>query len=145
MRPRINARAGFALLMGLLLLEGCGPAARVRVSGEVTYEGQPLVRGTIVFAPEEASAGPSTGAEIVDGRYEVPGELGVSPGVSYRVEITSLAKSGKFIANPFDPKGPPLELDANFLPASYNMQSMLRAKVGARDNRFDFALKKDGQ
>jgi hypothetical protein len=128
----------------LMLAAGCSSGARVQISGEVTFEGEPLSQGTIVFTPVDATAGPSTGCDIVAGKYDVPGEMGVSPGVIYRVQITSLAKSGKFIANPFDAKGPPLELDANYLPATYNMRSILRIKVASGSNRIDFALKKDG-
>ena len=99
-------RLPLAVVMGLCLpaLSGCGSGARVRLAGDVVFEGQPLTHGTIVFTPVDPSAGPSTGGDIVDGRYDVPGEMGATPGVMYRVEITALAKSGKFIANPFDPK-----------------------------------------
>jgi hypothetical protein len=128
----------------LVLAAGCGSGSRVQISGEVTFEGQPLSQGMIVFTPVDTAIGPSTGCEIVSGKYHVPSGLGAAPGVTYQVQITSLAKSGKFIANPFDSKGPPLELDANYLPATYNARSILKVKVVPGSNCFDFALKKDG-
>jgi hypothetical protein len=137
----------FALVLAgacLMLLAGCNSGSRMQLTGEVTFEGQPLSQGTIVFTPVDATAGPSTGCDIVSGKYDVPGELGGSPGVVYKVQITSLAKSGKFIPNPFDPKGPPVEVDANFLPATYNTRSILTVKIVSGSNRIDFALKKDG-
>jgi hypothetical protein len=144
----MNTESNKYVLMGvgvcLILVSGCGSGSRVPLSGEVTFEGQPLSNGTIVFTPVDATAGPSTGCDIVAGKYDVPGEMGASPGVIYQVQITSLAKSGKFIANPFDPNGPPVELDANFLPATYNTRSILKIKVVPGSNRVDFALKKDG-
>jgi hypothetical protein len=128
----------------LMLLVGCNSGSRVQLTGDVTFESQPLSQGTIVFTPVDAAAGPSTGCDIVAGKYDVPSEMGATPGVIYLVQITSLAKSGKFVPNPFVANGPPLELDANFLPATYNARSILRVKVVSGSNRFDFALKKDG-
>jgi hypothetical protein len=144
----MNTESSKYVLLGigvcLILVSGCGSGSRVPLSGEVTFEGQPLSNGTIVFTPVDATAGPSTGCDIVAGKYQVPGEMGASPGVVYQVQITSLAKSGKFIANPFDPKGPPVELDANFLPVTYNTRSILKIKVVSGNNHVNFALKKDG-
>ena len=127
-----------------LILAGCGSGSKVRLAGEVTFEGQPLSKGTIVFTPVDTSAGPSTGADIVDGRYDIPSDVGVTPGTIYLVQITALGKSGKTIANPFDPKGPKLELDANYLPASYNTNSKLKLKVVGGNKQIDFPLNKDG-
>lgn len=134
----------FALTASLILLTGCSSNSCVEIAGEVTFDGRPLQRGTIVFTPENPEAGPSTGCDIVDGKYQVPAAKGVQPGTSYRVQIASLAKSGKFIPNPFDRKGPPLEVEENFLPPSYNTQSILKIAVGTGTQNFNFALYKEG-
>jgi hypothetical protein len=127
-----------------LMLAGCGPSSKVHLTGEVTFEGQLLPKGTIVFTPVDHSAGPSTGGDIVNGRYDIPSDVGVTPGTIYIVQITALGKSGNLIDNPFNPKGPKLELDANYLPASYNTNSKLKVKVIGGNNRIDFPLNKDG-
>src|SRR5207244_8143771 len=53
----------------LPLLAGCDSSSKkVAVSGTVTYDGQPVEYGTIVFAN---SGGPTSGGEIKDGKYSV--------------------------------------------------------------------------
>jgi hypothetical protein len=37
-----------------------------------------------------------------------------------------------------------VELDANFLPVTYNTRSILKIKVVSGNNHVNFALKKDG-
>jgi len=61
----------------LALLVGCGQTPRepTGVVGKVTYRGQPLALGTIVFTPdpERGAAGPPVGVEIQpDGAYRLP-------------------------------------------------------------------------
>ena len=55
-------------------LVGCGESGppRYSASGAVTWNGQPVPRGYIVFTPNSASGnpGPGTQAEIIDGRYK---------------------------------------------------------------------------
>jgi hypothetical protein len=55
-------------------LAGCGEQGppRYDLSGAVTWEGQPVPRGYIVFTPDNAAGnvGPGTQADIVDGRYQ---------------------------------------------------------------------------
>ncbi len=60
----------------LFLAAGCfGPSASV--SGEVTYDGQPVKSGYVTFTPADGK-GPSVGAPIKDGTYSakdmLPGE-----------------------------------------------------------------------
>jgi hypothetical protein len=69
-------------LLAAALLTGCGsPCA---VSGDVTYEGQPVEQGQITFYPADGK-GPPAGAPISRGRYEVSGLV---PGPKL-VEITA--------------------------------------------------------
>lgn len=53
----------------LLVAAGCGGSSAV-VSGQVTYDGQPVENGAITFQPADGR-GPSTGAQITGGRYQV--------------------------------------------------------------------------
>jgi hypothetical protein len=54
----------------LLLLAGCGSSATTSASGRVTYQTKPVENGAISFLPADGH-GPTAGAEIVDGRYEI--------------------------------------------------------------------------
>lgn len=73
-------------LAGLVLLSlvssGCsssdeGPT-KYQLSGKVTFQGKPVPKGQITFAPDNASGnrGPGSGAAIVDGRFETPSGKG---------------------------------------------------------------------
>jgi hypothetical protein len=71
---------------------GCGDSSglptRYRVSGTVTYNGKPLERGTISFAPADGK-GRAAGGTITDGRYSLTTQDpddGAIPG-KYRVGI----------------------------------------------------------
>ncbi len=79
----------YAALAGLIVAafsSGCRPAyegpQRFRVSGSVTYKGQPVPKGQIRFMPDTSkqNRGPGGGAQIVDGRYETVRAMGVVGG-----------------------------------------------------------------
>ena len=63
----------------LLSLSGCGvDDGRESLSGNVTFDGQPLVYGEIVFRPTE---GPEGTATVRDGKYDTDdGGLGITKG-----------------------------------------------------------------
>lgn len=68
-----------------LAIAGCsssdeGPT-KYQLSGKVTFQGKPVPKGQITFAPDNASGnrGPGSGAPIVDGHFETPpgkGQIG---------------------------------------------------------------------
>src|SRR5262245_38511749 len=95
-RHRIAALLGLALL----LATGCGPRSgnRVAVSGTVTFDGQPVDGGAIVFLPQGdgASDRARSGSGIEAGKYAIPAEKGPAPG-KYRVEIRWPRPTGKQI------------------------------------------------
>ena len=68
-----------------LAFPGCSTGPKVyRVSGTVTYLGQPLPAGVIFFDPDttKGNSGPQGYASIKDGRYDTadPGGTGVGGG-----------------------------------------------------------------
>jgi hypothetical protein len=71
---RRAARAALTALpaLGCLLLLGCGGEKTYRVSGNVTFKGQPLPVGKIYFIPDgsKGNTGPSGYADIKDGKYD---------------------------------------------------------------------------
>jgi hypothetical protein len=68
MRRRRVAGAGL-LVLALVLLggQGCG-SSTATISGEVTYDGQPVGDGSITLTPADGK-GPVVGGEIREGKY----------------------------------------------------------------------------
>ena len=63
-----------ATIFCLLLLAGCGRAsgpARYEISGKVTYAGQPVPTGSILFVPDKSKGndGPGVSADIQEGFF----------------------------------------------------------------------------
>ena len=74
------------IVVGLIALVafGCGPKdkrIRNRVTGAITYGGQPVVAGEIRFLPDDSkqNSGPQGLANIKDGRFDTKGSR--APGV----------------------------------------------------------------
>jgi hypothetical protein len=72
---------GLALVLAPV---GCGHSGHTRfeLSGTVTYDGQPVPVGYIVFTPDKAAGNPGPGsqADIHDGKYSTPSGLGTIGG-----------------------------------------------------------------
>jgi hypothetical protein len=69
--PAVVGRTLAALVFCLIL--GCGGGPReYRISGKVTFAGNPVPAGTIYFTPDASknNSGPSGFAQIKDGRYD---------------------------------------------------------------------------
>jgi len=122
----------------LLSFVGCGdPNGRQPVSGAVTFQGKPLDQGVIEFS----SSATKSGAPIISGKYTVPADSGLEPGV-YKVFIS--AGDGR---TPVDsPDGMPGPTGANIvskekIPAEYNTKSKQEITVsGSKPNVFDFTI-----
>lgn len=128
------ASATLALLI-LAGFAGCGngslPMADVR--GEVKFDGQPIEKGLIAFHPEDG-AGPSTGAEIVQGQFTAR----VPPGRK-RVEVRGAKKAGK---RPPTPENPVEEdIFKEFIPRVYNVQSTLSEEIKMPETVVNLDLK----
>jgi hypothetical protein len=84
-------RASVFLAAATLLALGCG--SKATITGTVTYKGQPIHEGGIVFAPE--SGGRPVSAIIKDGKYTAekvpPGPAKVSITSMYSKEATGFA------------------------------------------------------
>ena len=91
----VQSSARFLLLVALSLFAGgCGgdELEKMDLSGNATFDGQPIVYGSIAFTPDASEGhkgGPQGFAEIVDGKYNtaVKGE-GIVPG-PYKVRVTA--------------------------------------------------------
>lgn len=142
---------------GLTPVAGCGDdegiGKRYPVSGTVTYNGQPLEKGTINFQAIAAD-GRSAGGDIQGGEYRLmtqsPGD-GALPG-KYRVSITAKdvdmskveatsKKQGGTLPSKKD-LGQAFQKSKRLIPARYESASTsgLEAEVKEGSNTFDFPL-----
>ena len=132
----------FALAGGALcaaMMGGCGssaPGGIATVRGRVTFQGQPLAGGLIVFAPDPdrgAPGRPARGEIGPDGAFQL--QLSGSPAIPpgwYRVAIAPAPTSG-----PRAPDGAP-EFP---LPLSRPDHSgLVREVTTGKDQVFDFAI-----
>ena len=98
------------LIVGCCLaLNGCQEKTEFRVSGKVTFQGQPVPVGEVQMMPDstKGNKGPSIMAVIKDGEYETPSERGMRGG-PYTLIITGYEQ----VSDTSDPTaadyGPPL-------------------------------------
>jgi len=133
-----------ALLLIVVSTCGCGgDARRASIVGTVTLDGEPLPEGAIAFIPTAGNKGPSTGAVVSDGRFEVPQQRGPFVGQN-RVEIRASRETGRMIPDPRHPRGPNVPLVpefAEYVPEHYNDASTLVREVKQGRNTLDFDLK----
>lgn len=94
-KPLATAAALLAAVAAALATTGCGPGnglSLARVSGKVTYMGEPVTFGTIMFEPEGPDVPPAAGSIGKDGTFvlstEDPGDGAVVG--THRVAIIGL-------------------------------------------------------
>ncbi|WDI40309.1 hypothetical protein [Bremerella sp. P1] len=130
-------RTSLALLVCLILGSlGCssstsGPDMHV-VQGTVTFDGQPIETGRILFRQTEGD-GRAYATEIVDGSYQLEVKEGPS-----EIAITA----SRLIPGKFDhSNGTPEQMGEMYIPARYNQKTELNALVtSGGDNQFSFDL-----
>ncbi|QDS89976.1 hypothetical protein EC9_41780 [Rosistilla ulvae] len=77
----------------LTALVGCGASdagpGKYSVTGNVTFQGQPLPEGEILFAPDTSSGnqGPASVAYVKDGKFSTQPGMGLVGG-AYTLEVT---------------------------------------------------------
>jgi hypothetical protein len=141
----------FSVIVAALLVvfaAGCGRSSRIAVKGTVSVNGQPLETGDISFSPVMPSGGPTAGAAIARGAYNIPAEQGLLPG-DYKVQIHAFRGTGK---KTWDGMGEPnapasqkhyVEETEQFIPAQYNDATELKAAIApgrANDVKFDLKV-----
>ena len=123
------------VLCALCLMAGCGERGpkTVPVSGTVTFDGEPLPEGSLMFVPEDASL-PPEGADIANGAFSMRAKPGKN-----RVEIRATRAPEGLVVDPTLPSKQGWE---QYLPARYNAETELSAEVVDRgENHFEFHLK----
>ena len=121
-------------LLGTLLLAGCDGGGdelqRFRVTGKVTFRGEPVPKGTVLFRPDtgQGNAGPGTSAEIVDGYYETMAEQGIVGG-PHIVDVMGYDGIPYEDGPQVNPMGRPLFSDVQF-----------RAELPRSETEYDITL-----
>jgi hypothetical protein len=134
---RLFHNMAICLMTGIVAaVVGCGSSNQVSVQGRVTFEGQPVGPGSIVFLPD--AEGAKVAAAIEDGKYQIGPERGAAPG-SFRVEISWSKKTGRQIPSA-DP-GMMMDEMQEAIPPQYNTQTNLRRELKAGENVLDFDLR----
>ena len=119
------------LLLAQLFATGCGPSGPVTypVRGTVTFDGEPVKEGDILFIPDDAALAPE-GGKIADGTFQMVSKPGTC-----QVKITALDinEDTEWIS------GSPIA--SNFIPAWYNDETTLSVEVEPNSrNDFQFQL-----
>jgi hypothetical protein len=122
--------------LAILTLASCegDVGGRLAISGTVEYKGEPVQQGTIEFIPHPGGKTQS-GATITNGRFTIPKEKGLEPGV-YTVKISSM----EGLEPPAEPGGLPGKDPKELLPAKYNTKSTLTKEVSKTETKFEFKL-----
>jgi hypothetical protein len=125
-----------AALVGLWVLTSCSSAPpRGIVSGEVTFDGQPVEDGTILFEPE-GGQGQTAGGPIKEGKYSAEVPVG-----KMRVRINGNKKTGRRYKVYDTPESPVVDEVVELLPPKYNINSELTVEVKPGAQQIPFHLK----
>jgi hypothetical protein len=126
MRFRISVVFGVLAMFAAGCNRGDG-VQRVVVSGNVTYEGEPVAQGSILFVPSGDGVGPSMDAQLVDGRYRIDRQGGLPVG-KYRVQILGF-RNDAVARNTDGFAREHANAPQQYLPEKYNMMSMLEVAI----------------
>jgi len=114
--PQVCRAIGLGLLpaVACFLAIGCGGEKTYRVSGKVTFKGQPIPEGRILFMPDttKGNKGPAGSAEIKNGQYDTGAEGGkgvIGGAMTVQIEAWDPAKKSE--------KQSPLSVAASLFPS----------------------------
>ncbi len=132
------------LLLGVICgLAGCGGSSgpqRGAISGIVSFDGEQVDQGSILFLPTGGTKGPSSGSVITDGRFSIPQAKGPVVGM-YRVEVHWPRKTGKKReAGSPAPPGTMIDEVAEAIPPVFNTKSTLEQRVESGENEIVIEL-----
>jgi hypothetical protein len=137
LRPDLVRSIAALACLGVLLIGGCGLRGPklAPVRGTVTWKGNPVPYGTVMFQPE---SGPAATGEIKNGAYVLTTDTrkGALLG-RHRVTVIALADQSTRLPEERAPLPPPL------VPLEYSFpdRSGLTATVEDKENVIDFPLK----
>jgi hypothetical protein len=136
---RVHARACcVAMLVAIATVLGCGGGG-ASIQGNVTFDGQPVEKGSIVFEPADG-LGQVAGGTIENGKYHLDSKSQLTPGPMI-VRITAARSTGKKVpAGPPAPDGTMVDEIKQYIPKVYNEQSQLTAQIESSSKTQNFEL-----
>lgn len=130
MRNQWHAFSIVLTVTAALGLCGCGGPSEIVVNGTVTYEGEPVEKGEILFIPADGTGSVGAGP-ITDGKFSFVSDPGEK-----KVEIRANRISDK-------PAPDGLPNYVPYIPTKYNTNTSLTASVENKpENTFTFSLEK---
>lgn len=131
-----------ALVLLLLVMTGCGGGIqRVAVEGEVSLDGKPIQKGSILFRPTGTTKGMTAGGEIIDGRYQLSADKGPVVGNNI-VEFYADFKTGrKVLLVPHDPGSGSVDEYVQVFPERFNTRSTVQCEIKSGESTYDFNLR----
>lgn len=136
-RTKLLVGMGFVMLawwmLRLVIWLSSGTPAYA-IDGAVTYNGNPVPVGAIVFDP--IADGQRREALIKDGRYSLPAKSGLARDAEYVVRVRAFRKTGRKYENA-DPAASFDEYE-QYLPERYYSDSGIRLKATRRTLAKDF-------
>ena len=149
----VSARCGVAFRSRAIVLTvlclgvvGCGGGSkgsnppRVRVTGQITLDGQPVPAGVIEFIPIEPGQLQAQGIIQEDGTFVIEGADGPSAG-EYKVEIRCAKKTGRRVQSMSSPdESGMIDERIPVIPAKYHSPTTLRQTITSGDNVLEFKL-----
>ena len=122
---------GLLGLFVVLAAVGCGSDNTLDVTGNVTFDGQPLDEGRILFRMVEGDK-KAYSAPISKGAYTLKCEPG-----PVTVEVTA----SRIVPGKFDySNGTPEPVGVMYIPAKYNSKTTLKAEVSRSNRTLSFDL-----
>jgi hypothetical protein len=136
MKCRAAVWVGALAVVAGLFVCGCqkGPAIGT-VRGEVTFNGQPLKDGRILFTPIDGQ-GQTGGATITDGKFTAS-----MPVAKMKVAINANRVIGKKPVYEGDPKSPLMDVVEELIPPRYNVNTELETDVKEGEQTVKYELK----
>lgn len=128
------------ILLGGALFGCSGDASRFTLSGAVSYDGQQVANGNIGFVPvSESGEAKAVGADVVDGRYEVPRHEGPLAG-TYKVVIYAEKPGSRMIRD--EGSSEMVAELVQYIPEVYNAGSTLMVDISEDRDDLNFDLEK---
>lgn len=131
---RLTGLMMVAVLLTTVVGCGEGTGGKAKIAGAVTYQGEAIPEGEIIFTPISGE-GETVAGKISQGKYTCD----VPPGKA-QVRITGYRPvPGKFDTSNPGEKTPLIEM---FIPEKYNSRSTLEVTVEGSNSALDFTLTK---
>jgi hypothetical protein len=120
------------------VLAGCSGSEVVRASveGTVSFDGQPVESGMILFIPQPGVVGPPVQVMIEKGKYASPKSTGPTVGLN-AVQLIAVRKTGRILKI----EGQDSAEEVQYLPKKYNEASKEMAEIKPGVNQFNYELK----